>query len=64
MSKELLRVTLSAKQVREACEEYVAARTAIVEPSTFAVGYDGDNIEVVISKKRERKPQAKEEKTQ
>lgn len=59
MSKELLRVTLSAKQVREACALYVSERTKIGDtPISVDVAYEGDSIDVVIREKRVRKPRA------
>lgn len=59
MSKEILRVTLSAKQVREACEDYVSRRMIPGgRGANLAAGYEGEPIEVVVSEKRVRKAKA------
>lgn len=56
-----MRVTLSAAQVREACEAFVERRTFIPDTGgTYSAGYGGDSVVVVINARRVRKPKQKE----
>jgi hypothetical protein len=57
MKSKDLRVTLDAKQVRQACEEYVEGRT-LFGAFIFEAKYDGAPVVVNVTKKRERKAKA------
>lgn len=59
--KELLRISMSEAQVREACKEFAEARASVVEPCSIAVHFppasdmtDGVRAEVVFTRKRAR----------
>lgn len=56
-AKEVMRVSLDAKQVREAIEQYVARRT--FGDYSFAAGYDGKAVDVRVLEKRMRVRKAK-----
>ena len=56
--KELLRVTLDAAKIREACEQYVATRIQPDEEAKATIIVDGDpdlRVEVIVRKRRVRK---------
>lgn len=53
---ELLRIALSAKQIREACIEWAFARTSVEDCRPTVEGLaDGTEYVVVFTKKRTRK---------
>ena len=57
MKTKDMRVTLDAKQVREALEQYVAGRT-LFGAFAFEAKYEGGPVAVSVTKKRERKAKA------
>ena len=65
--RELLRVAMSEKQVKEACEQWARTRTNTGESTAAQVTFGGApevalikeiTAEVIFLKKRERKPRA------
>lgn len=59
--KELLRIAMSAKQVREACAEWAEKRGSVEDASIAVDGLPADiAVSVVFSKKRARAGQPKE----
>lgn len=63
MMRELLRVTLNKRQIDDALGEYAAQRVALAA-GTFSVEVvkNGEQADVIFSKKRERKVKAIEPK--
>jgi len=64
--KELLRVTLDAAKIREACEAFVATRIQPDEEACAGIWLDGEFlvnknliVEVIVRKRRVRKDKAK-----
>ena len=54
--KLLLKVTLDAKQVREACIEWAEARTGITEASTFAAAGIPDDLVITVEVRKAQAP--------
>ena len=54
--KLLLKVTLDAKQIREACVEWAEARTGITEASTFAAIGIADDMVVTVEVRKAQAP--------
>lgn len=55
--KSLLTVTLTARQVREACAEWAEARTGVTEECTIAVlGVEHETSVTVEFRKKRNKP--------
>ena len=61
MMKELLRVTLGARQVREACAAFAAAHLANNGEMAAEIEGIADEVQVsvIFRKKRERQPRTK-----